>query len=99
ERTGLSTGATTRLIDRLERSGQVRRTPDPADRRRVILEKTPGHALDEALDAAFRPIGQAMERLLAHYPADWMEELLVFVEQMTAALQDATREVHRDAGG
>src|SRR4029079_3321156 len=34
EITGLTTGAVTRVIDRLEQSGYVRRVPDPADRRR-----------------------------------------------------------------
>lgn len=34
---GLSTGATTALIDRLERAGYVRREADPDDRRRVLI--------------------------------------------------------------
>jgi DNA-binding MarR family transcriptional regulator len=38
---GLTSGAITRLIDRLEQSGYVRRAPDPADRRRVIIEVVP----------------------------------------------------------
>src|SRR5919197_4850975 len=38
---GLTSGAITRLIDRLEQSGYVRRVPDPADRRRVIIEVVP----------------------------------------------------------
>ncbi len=38
ELTGLTTGAATRMIDRLEQSGFVRRAADPADRRRVIVE-------------------------------------------------------------
>src|SRR5215470_10658835 len=42
ERTGLTTGAVTRMIDRLERTGYVRREPDPADRRRVIVSPVPG---------------------------------------------------------
>ncbi|MFB7597461.1 MarR family winged helix-turn-helix transcriptional regulator [Streptomyces sp. NPDC056160] len=40
-RTGLTTGATTRVIDRLERAGYARRVADPADRRRVIVEPVP----------------------------------------------------------
>src|SRR5512146_1550131 len=36
--TGLSSGATTRLIDRVESAGLVRRRPDEHDRRRVIIE-------------------------------------------------------------
>ena len=35
---GLTTGAVTRVIDRLEQAGYVRRVPDPTDRRRVIVE-------------------------------------------------------------
>ena len=38
---GLTTGAVTGVIDRLERAGYARRVPDPADRRRVKLEVTP----------------------------------------------------------
>jgi DNA-binding MarR family transcriptional regulator len=35
--TGLTTGAITGVIDRLERAGYVRRERDPADRRKVIV--------------------------------------------------------------
>lgn len=38
--TGLSTAATTTLIDRLERKGYVERVPDPDDRRRVLARMT-----------------------------------------------------------
>ena len=41
ELTGLTSGAVTRVIDRLEQAGFVRRVPDPADRRRVIVEASP----------------------------------------------------------
>ena len=39
--TGLSSAATTTLIDRLEGKGFVQRVGDPADRRRVLVEMTP----------------------------------------------------------
>jgi DNA-binding MarR family transcriptional regulator len=39
---GLTTGAVTGVIDRLERVGYARRVPDPSDRRRVKVEVTPG---------------------------------------------------------
>src|SRR4029077_7234647 len=35
---GMTTGAVTRVVDRLEQAGYVRRVPDPTDRRRVIVE-------------------------------------------------------------
>jgi DNA-binding MarR family transcriptional regulator len=37
ELTGLSTGAITGVVDRLERAGFVSRVPDPQDRRRVVI--------------------------------------------------------------
>ena len=37
---GLSTGAVTTLLDRLERAGYVRRVRDTVDRRRVLVELT-----------------------------------------------------------
>jgi DNA-binding MarR family transcriptional regulator len=37
---GLTTGAVTGVVDRLERAGYARRVPDPADRRRVTVEVT-----------------------------------------------------------
>jgi DNA-binding MarR family transcriptional regulator len=39
--TGLSSAATTTMIDRLERKGFVRRVRDSTDRRRVLVEMTP----------------------------------------------------------
>src|SRR3954469_15348033 len=41
EVTGLTSGAVTRVIDRLEQGGYVRRVADPGDRRRVIVEAVP----------------------------------------------------------
>jgi DNA-binding MarR family transcriptional regulator len=38
---GLTTGAVTGVVDRLERAGYARRVADPSDRRRVKLEVTP----------------------------------------------------------
>src|SRR5262245_57499161 len=39
--TGLTTGAVTGVIDRLEKAGYVRREDDPKDRRRVIVRVVP----------------------------------------------------------
>jgi DNA-binding MarR family transcriptional regulator len=38
---GLTTGAVTAVIDRLEKAGIAQRVPDPSDRRRVRVEATP----------------------------------------------------------
>lgn len=41
ELTGLTTGSATRLVDRLERAGYVRRERDAEDRRRVMVAPVP----------------------------------------------------------
>jgi|SRR5581483_6958201 len=38
---GLTGGAVTGVLDRLQRAGFARRVPEPADRRRVMVEVTP----------------------------------------------------------
>jgi DNA-binding MarR family transcriptional regulator len=69
--TGLTTGAVTRVIDRLEQSGYVRRVPDPTDRRRVIVELVPERMAGVAAtmarvgDKSASEIGQYSEAELA----------------------------------
>jgi DNA-binding MarR family transcriptional regulator len=65
ERTGLTTGATTRLIDRLERGGHVRRVADPADRRRVVIEPVANPSLD--VDTVVGPARRHIADILASY--------------------------------
>jgi DNA-binding MarR family transcriptional regulator len=62
EVTGLTTGATTRLVDRLEQSGFVRRVADPADRRRVVVEAAGDRA--SAVAAAYAPAERAARTAL-----------------------------------
>jgi DNA-binding MarR family transcriptional regulator len=65
ELTGLSTGAITGVIDRLEAARIVERRHDPQDRRKVIVALT--HARDDELVAVFGSFLQAYEMLLADY--------------------------------
>ena len=61
--TGLSTGAITGLIDRLESRGLLRRVPDPADRRKVVLEPNRDRA-QALLAPAFEGLPQATAQLV-----------------------------------
>jgi MarR family transcriptional regulator, organic hydroperoxide resistance regulator len=73
---GITTGGTSKLVDRIEASGYCRRLPNPADRRSSLLELTPegqrmlaeaGVAFDQELQ---RWIGAAVpERTLREFAA------------------------------
>jgi DNA-binding MarR family transcriptional regulator len=88
---GLTTGAVTGVIDRLERARYARRTQDRADRRRVRVEVTP----------AFY---KRAERIWAPMKADWestlsgrftAEELERVIEFLQATNQIAARHLER----
>jgi DNA-binding MarR family transcriptional regulator len=65
EHTGRSTGATTAMLDRLEKAKLVERRPHPTDRRAtlVVLSK---EAMRK-LPAMFESLAKAMEKLISGY--------------------------------
>ena len=79
KRTGLTSGATTRLIDRLERAGYVRRKPEPLDRRCVIIEPVEEN-LGE-LGALFEPLAQGMTELWAQFNDEDLDIIIRFARQ------------------
>jgi predicted transcriptional regulator len=66
ERTGLTTGAITGVIDRLEKAGFVRRAKDADDRRRVIIEPLPERIKGQMVPL-FQSIGRAIADMCARY--------------------------------
>ncbi len=93
QRLGLSTGATTRLIDRLEASDAARRVSDPADRRRVVVEatgRTPAR-LDEVLATVRAPVAEAFTALDEHQ----LEGLATYLRIAGDAYRDAARNIRR----
>ena len=90
ERTGLSTGAATRCVDRLEAVGAVRRHRDPADRRRVVIEALPAkQRMNEHADKMLRPVREAMAAVFDTYDRAQLATLLDFFARTTTALREA----------
>jgi len=82
---GLTTGAVTGVIDRLERAGFARRVSDPGDRRRVKVEVTPKfYARAERI---WRPPRADWGRALAKFSGDELELIMEFLR--------ATNEISR----
>src|SRR5215216_6028946 len=88
ELTGLTTGAVTGIIDRLEEAGYVRRTNDPKDRRRTIVEPTKNRKLERKIEGIFMPLHERMHKLLSFYS----DSELVFLLDVTTKFIEQTRE-------
>jgi DNA-binding MarR family transcriptional regulator len=80
--TGLTSGAVTRLIDRLAASGHARRRADPTDRRRVLVEATP--AAMRAAEPFYGPLARAEHEALSRYSEKELELILDFVNRSRA---------------
>lgn len=76
ELTGLTTAAVTSIIDRLEQAGYARRTNDPKDRRKTIVEPIRNNKLERKLEAIFTPFHEKMHKLLSMYSDSELTSLL-----------------------
>lgn len=88
-RTGLTPGAITGLVDRLDRAGLVRRDRDPADRRRVVIIAVPRSNPRAA--AAFRSLSRSMAEVAERYPPDQLAAITDWIKRTAAVLRQETR--------
>jgi len=72
--TGLTTGAITGVIDRLEQAGYVRREKDPNDRRRVVIQP-----VLEKSEAEIGPLYESMRRAMAELCTRYSDQELAIV--------------------
>lgn len=81
--TGLTTGAITGIVDRLEKAGWAQRRADPGDRRRVVIY--PGPQENEQTAAAlYAGHVERMAQLFGRYSDEQLSLLLEFVQRLTA---------------
>jgi len=84
--TGLTTGAVTGILDRLEKAGMVERWRDPADRRKVVVRPKPEAA--RRVGALYDKLGAAMMKLAASYQTEELELIDDFLERSLAVLKE-----------
>jgi DNA-binding MarR family transcriptional regulator len=94
KQTGLTPGAITGLVDRLEHAGYVRRTPDRTDRRRILVSATPAQRPD--LTGVFADLGQEMAGFLAKYNERELSVIADWITNTINALQVQTRRLTQD---
>jgi DNA-binding MarR family transcriptional regulator len=82
---GMTTGAVTRVIDRLEQAGYVRRTTDPADRRRVVVEVVPERVA--TVQSLLESLERASEEEVGRYSAEQLALISDFLSRMADLTQ------------
>jgi DNA-binding MarR family transcriptional regulator len=92
EMTGLTTGAITGMIDRLEKAGYVRRANDPKDRRKTIVEPIKNKKLERKIEMIFTPLHERMHKFLSSYSDG---ELTFLFEAMTKLIEQTREESNR----
>lgn len=78
--TGLTSGAITGVVARLEREGYLYREPDPNDGRRQVLHVAPCRI--EGLQQVFEPIRKDATTLLESFTGEQLEAIAEFLGQM-----------------
>ncbi len=82
--TGLTTGAITGMLNRLEQAGLVRRERDPNDGRRVIVRLESGKDEMHKIGPIFDSLGKAWDELASDYDDEQIAFLLSFLKRSNA---------------
>jgi DNA-binding MarR family transcriptional regulator len=80
-RTGLPTSTTTRVIDRLEKGGFVRREPDAADRRKVLVHALPAKMAE--FEGSYGEILDGLRIVHHHFTAAELEIAARYLEAIS----------------
>jgi DNA-binding MarR family transcriptional regulator len=78
--TGLSSGGVTVALDRLEHAGYIKREPNPADRRSLLIMLAPGRT--RKLEALYEEVEALTRKVLAPIPHNDLETVARFFETL-----------------
>jgi DNA-binding MarR family transcriptional regulator len=93
---GLTPGAVSRMIDRLDAAGCITRTDDPQDRRRVLIEPTRDGLARIA--AYYDGLTARSHADLEVFRTEELETLLRFVERSQHSATDELARLRQDTG-
>jgi DNA-binding MarR family transcriptional regulator len=94
--TGLTTGSTTAMIDRLEKRRLIARRPNPTDRRGTTVVLT-AHAMRK-LPALFKSLSAAIEALTARYTEAELATVADFFARAAVLWRHERERVQKTAG-
>ncbi len=92
--TGLTSGSTTAMLDRLEKAKFIKRKPNPNDRRGVLIE------INELWGQTAGPlvagVQKAHHELIASYSAQELATINDFLTRFTQDVEDQTERIEKD---
>ena len=94
--TGLTTGAVTGLVDRLEKDGFVFREHDRHDRRRVIIKPVQSGKFDEVHDL-FEPLREHLSEILVTYDEKESAAIADFAVRAAEIFRAETQRLREEA--
>ena len=95
-RLGTSSGATTAVIDRLERIGHIHRNRAHADRRKVTLHFEP--AAMQLAGAYFGPLGALTDAVMSRYSEEELRTVLGFMQGIRESYQQYVSDLRPETG-
>lgn len=100
EETGLTSGAITGVLNRLERAGFVRRQQDPTDRRRVIVHPIETDPVVDPVAPIFDLLRREMAAELAgRYSAGEWQVITDYIRRTAAVLRRVTLAMQQQSPG
>lgn len=93
DQSGLSTGAITGIIDRLEREKLATREDNPADRRSVIIHPVPREDLSHKLSPIFASLNVSMQGLMLGFNESERACIQNYLTSSISILEEETRKL------
>lgn len=92
--TGLTSGATTAMLDRLEKAGLIERRPNPDDRRGILV--TPAKSGAEKAASWFESARKAQDELISSYSEEELEIIADVFERFVRLWQQERAKLQPD---
>jgi DNA-binding MarR family transcriptional regulator len=92
--TGLTSGATTAMLDRLEKGGLIERRPNPNDRRGTLISPAPSSA--EKAASWFESARKAQNELISSYSESELEIIADAFKRFAKLWDDERKKVEKN---
>ena len=92
--TGLTSGATTAMLDRLEKAGLIERQPNPDDRRGTLI--TPAKSAAKKAASWFESARKAQDELISSYSESELEIIADVFERFIKLWDQEREKIRRD---